>query len=313
MAWRGLSARRRGDDPATAYPPATDLERWSLEVDQGRQVWRYLASASTPRADRVASRYHLGLDITAAGSGSSAAAASTSAAAASAPSAAATVSTSAASAAAAALVNSPQRPKTLLEALDRGTAFFSLTQTQDGHWAGDYGGPMFLLPGYAITTYITKTPVPEPLQLEIVRYLSNMQADDGGWGIHIESQSTVFGTALNYVTMRIFGVAADDDRMVRARAWLQSRRGCLGIPSWGKFWLAVLNVYSWDGVHSLFPEMVLLPEWFPLHTRRLWSYCRTVYMPMSYIYGVKFQAPVDALVTQLRQELIFEPYDQVGC
>ena len=32
-------------------------------------------------------------------------------------------------------------------------------QTADGHWAGDYGGPMFLLPGYAIVTYITNTPV----------------------------------------------------------------------------------------------------------------------------------------------------------
>lgn len=29
----------------------------------------------------------------------------------------------------------------------------------------------------------------------------------------------------------------------------------MGIPSWGKFWLAVLNVYSWDGIHNLCPEM----------------------------------------------------------
>lgn len=27
------------------------------------------------------------------------------------------------------------------------------------------------------------------------------------------------------------------------------------IPSWGKFWLAVLNVYSWEGLNTLFPEM----------------------------------------------------------
>ena len=31
--------------------------------------------------------------------------------------------------------------------------------------------------------------------------------------------------------------------------------GAQSIPSWGKFWLAVLNVYSWDGLHNLFPEM----------------------------------------------------------
>ena len=31
--------------------------------------------------------------------------------------------------------------------------------------------------------------------------------------------------------------------------------GARAIPSWGKFWLSVLNVYSWDGMHSILPEM----------------------------------------------------------
>ena len=86
---------------------------------------------------------------------------------------------------------------------------------------------------------------------------------------------------------------------------------CLGIPSWGKFWLAVLNLYSWEGVNSLFPEMVLLPKWFPLHTSRLWCYCRTVYMPMSWIYGMKFQAPVDDLIAELREELLPDDFHKV--
>lgn len=37
----------------------------------------------------------------------------------------------------------------------------------------------------------------------------------------------------------------------------------MGIPSWGKFWLAVLNVYSWEGMNTLLPEMwyVLSSMW----------------------------------------------------
>ena len=30
-------------------------------------------------------------------------------------------------------------------------------QEEDGHWAGDYGGPLFLLPGLVMTYWITKT------------------------------------------------------------------------------------------------------------------------------------------------------------
>lgn len=40
----------------------------------------------------------------------------------------------------------------------------------------------------------------------------------------------------------------------------------MGIPSWGKFWLAILNVYSWEGMNTLLPEMwsVLTLLLFPL-------------------------------------------------
>lgn len=31
-----------------------------------------------------------------------------------------------------------------------------MLQCEDGHWAGDYGGPMFLMPGLIFACYITK-------------------------------------------------------------------------------------------------------------------------------------------------------------
>lgn len=65
----------------------------------------------------------------------------------------------------------------------------------------------------------------------------------------------MFGTALNYVAMRLLGVDRDDPDIVRARALLHQLGGAIGIPSWGKFWLSVLNVYDWDGVNTLLPEL----------------------------------------------------------
>ena len=55
--------------------------------------------------------------------------------------------------------------------------------------------------------------------------------------------------------MRLLGVDRDDPDIVRARAQLHKLGGATGIPSWGKFWLSVLNVYNWDGVNTLLPEL----------------------------------------------------------
>eukprot|EP00731_Ephydatia_muelleri_P033400 Em0029g6a len=110
-------------------------------------------------------------------------------------------------------------------------------QTEDGDWSGDYRGP--LLDGWEQKS-------------EMKQYPRNVQRDDGGWGLYTEGKSTVFGTALNYVTMRLLGVIRD---VARARTLLHHLGGAVCIPSWGKFWLAVLNVYHWNGVHCLFPEL----------------------------------------------------------
>lgn len=54
---------------------------------------------------------------------------------------------------------------------------------EDGHWANDYGGPMFLLPGLIFTCYISKTEFSREQTLEMIRYLTNFQCKDGGWGL----------------------------------------------------------------------------------------------------------------------------------
>uniref|UniRef100_A0A8B9UPD9 Terpene cyclase/mutase family member n=1 Tax=Anas zonorhyncha TaxID=75864 RepID=A0A8B9UPD9_9AVES len=90
-----------------------------------------------------------------------------------------------------------------------------------------------------------------------------------------------------------------------------SAGGAVGIPSWGKFWLAVLNVYSWEGMNTLLPEMWLLPTWFPAHPSRLWCHCRQVYLPMSYCYAKRLSAEEDELIRSLRQELYVQDYASI--
>lgn len=114
---------------------------------------------------------------------------------------------------------------------------------------------MFLLPGAVITCHVTKNPLPAAHQMEIKNYLFARQAKDGGWGLHIEGQSSVFGTAMNYTALRLLGADAEDGRMVRARAKLHSLGGALKSPHWCKFWLAVLGIVDYEVVNPAPPEL----------------------------------------------------------
>ena len=46
-------------------------------------------------------------------------------------------------------------PAAVRASLLSGAAFYATLQRDDGHWPGDYGGPMFLLPGLLIVLHVT--------------------------------------------------------------------------------------------------------------------------------------------------------------
>jgi cycloartenol synthase len=54
-------------------------------------------------------------------------------------------------------------------AASHGINYYQHIQEDDGHWAGDYGGPMFLMPGLVISCYISNTPFTEEEKQEMMR------------------------------------------------------------------------------------------------------------------------------------------------
>ncbi|XP_042440099.1 cycloartenol synthase 2-like [Zingiber officinale] len=204
----------------------------------------------------------------------------------------------------------------LVTSLKKAISVFSTHQAHDGHWPGDFAGPMFLLPGLIITLQVTgtlNTVLTPEHQKEIRRYLYNHQNRDGGWGLHIEGESTMFGSTLTYVTLRLLGQGPDDGdgAMEKGRKWILDHGSATCTTSWGKMWLSVLGVFDWAGNNPLPPEMWLLPYFVPVHPGRMWCHCRMVYLPMSYIYGKRFTGPITPIILSLRNELFHCPYDQI--
>lgn len=273
--WRSVDPFVGRDDSEL---PRTDRALWRLtssEGSHGRHLWHFLTpeqSATWPQTDE--DKYWLGLPL--------------------------------------APADPPLPPATTpAQAASNGFTFYKRLQAPDGHWSGEYGGPLFLLPGLVIANYVSRVPMSTAWRTEFVRYLANMQNEDGGWGLHIEDQSTVFGTALNYVVLRLLGLPPDHPVAQKARTRLHTLGGATGAPSWGKMWLAILGVYDWDGMAPIPPELWVLPDFLPVHPHRWWIHTRQVYLPMGYIWAERITAPDDALLTSLREELYVQPYESI--
>lgn len=196
-------------------------------------------------------------------------------------------------------------------AFEKGVDFYTQLLSPEGHIPGDYGGPMFLLPGLIIVSYTTGQSLPIPHLFLIKKYFYNTQNTDGGWGLHIEGESTMYGTCLQYVALRLLGESASQPELLKAKEWIHSHGGATNIPSWGKFYLSVLGVYDWQGVNSLFPELWILPRWLPIHPGKYWCHARMVYLPMAYAYGQKITATYTPLIADLRTELYVEEYEKI--
>jgi len=252
----------------------TDYNRWRLRDERGQQIWDYVSEEeAAKRHQSIAEKYFLGRDT-----------------------------------------GQPKLPKakTALQAAKNGLEFFSKLQTNLGNWSCEYGGPVFLLSGMVLMWYATQTPIPEYYKIEIRSYLfARQNPADGGWGLHIEGESSVYGCVMNYITLRICDADPEDPRMIKARGKLHKLGGPVYGPHWAKFWLSILGLMKWEIVNPVPPELWLLPDWTPIAPWRWWIHMRQVFLPMSYIWSKRWVMPETQLIRELRQEIFTQSYETI--
>jgi squalene/oxidosqualene cyclase-like protein len=202
-------------------------------------------------------------------------------------------------------------PRPITDPLERGLSFFAECQLADGSWKGDYGGCYFLTPMWASALVAMGVDLPERTRVGFKRYMSCHQHADGGWGLHVESPPYLFSTVLSHVALRLMGVGPDDPRTSASASWIRGHGGAVGVPLWGKLFLATLGLYHHDGVPPLSPELWLLPQRSPMSPGRLWCHARVVLLAMSHLHGRRFTLPVTPLTRAIREEIFVTAFESV--
>jgi lanosterol synthase len=191
----------------------------------------------------------------------------------------------------------------------RATDRLRALQRADGSFEGEVVWCPMILAQYVILRAFLRRPVAAPEAARMIRHFEFTRRPEGGWGLHAEAPSYVFVSTLAYVALRLLGVPADAPLTSQARRWLHAQpSGVLGIPSWGKFWLAMAGLYGYAGMNPCPPELFLLPAGSPVRPDHLYCHTRYIYLAISFLYGLRFRSELGPIVTELQQELYPKPY-----
>ena len=177
-------------------------------------------------------------------------------------------------------------------------------QNADGCWEGEMLWCPVVTAQVAITRHLVGRPFAAEDAARILRHFEFTRTPDGAFGLHPEHPGSVFVTAMVYVAMRLLGVGPDHPLATGARNWLHARPGgVLAIPTWGKFWLALIGLYGRDGLRPLLPELVLLPRAVPVHPVRFYCHTRYIYLAMALLQGSRTRFDLGTLGEELKREL----------
>ncbi len=197
------------------------------------------------------------------------------------------------------------------QALERGTRALCALQDQDGSWEGETIWCAMLAAQYVLACHIMGVTIDETRKRRLLLHFERTRLPEGLWGLSEVTPPSLFVTTLVYAAARVLGVASTDPLLAQAKTFFAREGGVQAIPSWGKFWLALVNLYKWEGVNPVIPELWMLPRALPIHPSRYYCHTRLIYLSMATLYAERFQAPVSPIIAELRAELYPQGFDRV--
>ncbi len=187
-------------------------------------------------------------------------------------------------------------------AIARATNWFLSVQAQEGYWWGELEADTTLESDYIVYLHILGQLKSEKVE-KLTKYIRHRQLPDGGWNIYPNGPSELNATVKAYVGLRLAGDPAGASHLERAKQRIHALGGLESSNSYTRFYLAMVGAIDWSFAPSIAPELVLLPNWFPINIYEMSSWTRGIVIPLSLIYANKpdWHLPKDIRVDELFQ------------
>jgi squalene-hopene/tetraprenyl-beta-curcumene cyclase len=161
-------------------------------------------------------------------------------------------------------------------------------QAPDGHWRAPLEGDTILESEYLLLlAWLGRLDVPQAAAAG--RRILHEQLPSGGWAIYPGGPVDVSASVKAYLALKLLGHSADEPPLRRAREAIGRAGGPWAVNSFTRFYLALLGQMPYAACPAVPPEIVLLPDWFPVNLQRVSAWSRTMIVPLSLMWAFKPQ------------------------
>jgi squalene-hopene/tetraprenyl-beta-curcumene cyclase len=176
-------------------------------------------------------------------------------------------------------------------------------QAADGHWRGPLEGDTILESEY-ILILAWAGRLDAATVAGAGRRILQEQLPGGGWAIYPGGPVDVSASVKAYFALKLIGQDPQSEPLMRARRAIGAAGGPWAVNSFTRFYLALLGQMPYSACPAVPPEMVLLPDWFPVNLHRVSAWSRTMIVPLSLMWAFKpvRHVPCDRGIAELFTE-----------
>jgi squalene-hopene/tetraprenyl-beta-curcumene cyclase len=172
------------------------------------------------------------------------------------------------------------------QAISRTTNWLLSAQDREGYWWGELEADTTLESDYVLFLHVLGQS-DSPKVAKLANYIRAKQLPDGGWNIFPDGPAELNPTIKAYVALRLAGDPASAPHLERARLKVHELGGLEASNSYTRFYLAMVGALDWSIVPAIPPELILLPDWFPVNLNEMSSWTRAIVVPLSILYARK--------------------------
>jgi squalene-hopene/tetraprenyl-beta-curcumene cyclase len=118
------------------------------------------------------------------------------------------------------------------------------------------------------------------VEARLAEHLLHTQNDEGAWPLFYGGAGNLSATIEAYFALKLTGRQENEPAMRRAREFVLAHGGAAKAGVFTRIFLAYFGQYPWSGVPALPPEIMLLPDRFPLSIYNMSSWARSTVVPL---------------------------------